>query len=474
MHSPVYCFLLISFSPIQRLTLVFSIPMVKKLLIPLFLFCFSIVHATTIKTDVLVIGGGPAGFAAAVQSARSKLKTMLVESSPFLGGDITKVGHTCVLAYGRNLPTGIWGEFRQKIRSHYLGKAGYDTSYNAVLRFEPYDGTDLLKKWADTVKNLTVKLNTPWKSIKKDGTGWEVTVVINNETVTISAKVVVDATDNGEVAIKEGIKIKTYFDNSKQQFDKDAYRTSIATGGALPGQKYTDVGPTNGYPPYPSFYSPLNSILSSEADNLLITAKELPVNKGIQYLPAEMTVGQGAGAAAAFCAFFKTTTKHLNVRIIQGEILDYKGYLMPFTDIPQKDPHWRAIQQVGVTGLIKGIQKINGEAAEIHFEPNAIVKTEEIEPILTEIYTRAFLWFNKEKPGTQFTLGNMLSLISDYTLTDPVTLQKFLEKAWTPTFKLAGSFDASRPITRLEFAVLANRYLNPFAKTVDLVGRIVN
>ena len=90
------------------------------------------------------------------------------------------------------------------------------------------------------------------------------------------------------------------------------------------------------------------------------------------------------------------------------------------------------------------------------------------------MYTRAFLWFNKEKPGDKFTLGNPLSLISDYTLTDPKTLQLHLQKAWALQFKLTGTFDLNRPVTRMEFAVLTNKYLNPFAKTVDLSGRMVN
>ena len=122
----------------------------------------------------------------------------------------------------------------------------------------------------------------------------------------------------------------------------------------------------------------------------------------------------------------------------------------------------------------KGVQKTNGNIIEVNFEPNAIVNTEEIKPFLLEIYTRAFLWFNKDKPGEKFTLGNLLSLISDYTLTDPKTLQLYLQKSWTSQFKLTGTFEASRPVTRLEFAVLTNRYLNPFAKTVDLSGKMVN
>ncbi|MGZ3926222.1 MAG: FAD-dependent oxidoreductase, partial [Mucilaginibacter sp.] len=220
------------------------------------------------------------------------------------------------------------------------------------------------------------------------------------------------------------------------------------------------------------------SIVPKDIDNLLVTEKALSVTSDVNAStmdPAvQMTLGQGVGATAAYLAFFKTTTKHLTVRIIQGEILDYKGYLLPFTDVSQKDPHWRAIQQVAATGLLRGIQKANGNTLEVHFGPDDIVSTEEIKPVLTEIYTRAFLWFNTEKPGDKFTVGNLLSLISDYTLTDPKTLQISLRKAWTTQFKLTGTFDLSRPVTRLEFAVLMNKYLNPFAKTVDLSGQIVN
>lgn len=555
--------------------------------------------------DVLVVGGGAAGVAAAIQSARSKVKTLLVEQGPWLGGSMT-MGGMCVLDANRNLPSGIWGEFRRKVTDYYRPRLGYDTAHNSILRFEPYTGAEILKKITDTVKNLNVKLNTRWTSIKKSGTGWEVGIIVNGETLTVVAKVVVDGTETGEVAAKAGAQfvsdngkdkdienitwiailkdfgrgadktivkpegydpslyawlkgkdikqllktaslpndkyminwagaeqsklenrdaaykkaklkilgliyylqtesgyknlglddqfgtadhlplmpyisesrhangeVRMVLDDIIKPYDRESklYRTSIAVGDAIPDGKGATL-------PFPAYSIPLGAVVVKDLENMLVTEKAIavsdPVNASTANPSVQMTLGQGVGATAAYCTFFKTTTRHLRVRIIQGEILDYKGYLMPFTDIPQKDVHFRAVQQVSATGLLKGIPKTNGNAIEMHFEPDNMVSTEEIKSVLTEIYTRGFLWFNKEKPGDKFTLGNLLSLISDYTLTDPKTLQITLQKAWTSQFKLTGSFELNRPVTRLEFAVLVNRYLNPFAKTVDLSGRIVN
>jgi len=565
--------------------------MVKRLLIPLFIFAFSFANAETIKTDVLVIGGGACGVAAAIQSARSKVKTMLIAPGPWLGGSMTMGG--------RNLPSGIWGEFRRKVTDYYRPRLGYDTSKNAILRFEPYTGAEILKKITDTVKNLTVKLRTPWTSIKKDGTGWDVTIMVNGEKVVVVAKVVVDGTETGEVAAKAGAQIVDDVKGDRtltiteiailKDFGRGADKSIAKPEGydpkefaylkgkdirqmlkdaQIPNDKYminwreyinimnggeksselkegfykegrlntlkliyylqtelglddqfntsdhlpylpyvkegervkgdvrmvlddilkpydresklyrTSIGVSENATKYPSFTIPLGAIVPKNTDNLLVTEKAISVTSEVNVStmnPAvQMTLGQGVGATAAYLAFFKTTTKHLTVRIIQGEILDYKGYLLPFTDIPQKDPHWRAIQQVCETGMLRGIWKTNGNSVEMHFEPNDTVRTAEVKPVLDEIYTRAFMWFAKEKPGEKLTLGNLLYFISDYTLTDPKTLELTIQKLWKPVLKLPGDLDLKRPATRLEFVVLANKYLNPFAKTVDLSGRIVN
>jgi hypothetical protein len=611
--------------------------MIKKLLLTLVISGCTYVYGQTIKTDVLVIGGGASGVAAGIQAARSKVKTLLIEQGPWLGGSLT-AGANCVVDANRNLPSGIWGEFRKHVRDFYKREPGYDTTASATLRFEPYTGAAILKRITDTVKHLTVKMNTPWTDIKKDGDQWQVTITEDGKPVIVKARVVVDATETGDVAAKAGAKFDVGFDSKKitgeaiapedalptieeitwiavlkdygraadrtiakpegynaadyaclkdkdikkmladgklpndkymikwgecansfpvtiaelepqqrEAFYKKArlktlgliyymetelglknlsldfqefgtpdrlpyipfireagrtkglirmtvndiytpydnpsklyYRTAIAVGDASPGQHYA-VGsnaPKINYPPMPGYSIPMGAVVIKEIDNLLVTEKALStthlVNASTFYPSVQMTLGQGVGTVAAYCAFFKTTTKNLDVRKIQGELLDYKGYLMPFVDVTQSDPYFRAIQQLGATGMLKGVQKTINKSTAVYFLPDSIVRTSEIKPTLLEIYTRSFLWFNKAKPGEVFTVGNLLSFISEMTLMDPKTLQLNMQKLWKAKFKFTSDFSMDKPITRREFAVLANLYINPFGRSVDITGRFTN
>ncbi len=76
-----------------------------------------------VTTDVLVIGGGVGGTAAGIQAARLGVKTMIVESTPWLGGMISSAG---VSATDGNhlLPSGLWNEFRNQLYKVYGGAGG--------------------------------------------------------------------------------------------------------------------------------------------------------------------------------------------------------------------------------------------------------------------------------------------------------------------------------------------------------------
>jgi hypothetical protein len=425
--------------------------MIKKLLF-LALFCnYSLIYAQTIKTDVLIVGATPAGIAAAIQSARSNVKAILISEDARLA--MFPSSQKLTIQNNLSVPSGFWGELRDSLVKHdHIS----DSAQNRPVSFEPEVATAVIKQITDSTKNLTIYFNAGFSTIKRDGDRWAISVTKSEKVTKILAKLVIDATGNDAITSVLGMSPSNLID-AFETSHPFLYRTSIATGIYLNGNK-------------PGAYSiPIGSVIVKDTVNLLST-KLLPDKTDIQSLPRQLELGQGLGAIAAYCAFYKTTTRKIRIRAIQGELLNFKAYLEPFTDIPANDPNWRPIQQIAATGLLKGIPA----GTQFLFRPDSLVNTNEVKAILIETYTRAFLWFGKENPGEKFTLGNLLSFISDYTLTDPELLNATIQKEWQTKYHFKQSFDLKRQVTRLEFAVLANKYLNPFARTIDLDGKLVN
>lgn len=441
--------------------------MVKKVLVLLLFIRSSIAFGETIKTDVVVVGNGTAAIAAAIQSGRSKVKTLLLLNGPWL----EELSAQVMVTENRRVytPSGIYEELDKELRNFYKKTPGYDTLAKP-LRYEPYTAAATLKKMADSVKMLTVKISVSYTAIEKDDTGWKLSVLINGEKVTVKAKVLVDGTENGDLILKAGLNLPPALKAWQDRSLPDLYRTSIASG-TYNIKENTDLP----YATAPVYYVPLNAVVVPNAENLL-TINNTLFPAGRFDVTAKIALGQGVGATAAFCAFFKTTTKKLDVRAVQIEVLDFKTTLLYFEDIDRSDAYYRAIQQIAATGMLKGIHTPAGaeSAGTFNFKPDLPVTTAEIKPVLTEIYTRAFLWLNKEHPGEKFTVGNLLSLISEVTLTEPGDLKATMQKLWKQEFKFESDFDVNKAVTRREFAVLANKYLNPFARTVDIHGKTVN
>jgi hypothetical protein len=431
--------------------------MIKKLLF-LALFCnCSLIYAQTIKTDVLIVGATPAGISAAIQCARSNVKATLISEDARIIAFPPSQNVTMQIDPGIN--SGFWGELRDSLAKYYHTPTA-DTMQNKPIRFEPDVAAAIIKRITDSTKNLTVYLNTEFSAIKKDGDRWAIGVTKNEKVTKILAKLVIDATSNGALTSILGMSRL----NSNDSLDKIhpfLYRTTIATGIDLSVGISASKSEVWGIP--------MSAVIVKDTANLLSTKLLLP-KEDIQFLPMQLEVGQGVGAIAAYCAFYKTTTRKMRIRAIQGELLNFKACLEPFTDVPTDDPNWRSIQQIAATGLLRGVSV----GPQFLFRPDSLVSTNEVKPILIDTYTRAFLWFGKENPGEKFTLGNLLSFISDYTLTDPELLISTLQKEWRTQYHFKQNFDLKRQVTRLEFAALANKYLNPFARMIDLNGKLVN
>jgi hypothetical protein len=182
------------------------------------------------KVDVVVVGGGPAGFAAAVSAARNGADTLLVERNSFLGG---------------TGPAGFVNQFRQMYHLcgiprevvRKLGEAGCsskDAQYGYVHSMA-FDQEELKFICIDMVEAASARiiLNT-----------WAVAPIVENKKVTgviienksgrqaILANVVIDASGDADIAARAGAPF------SSQRNDK---RLPFTMGFRLGGLDYKKI-----------------------------------------------------------------------------------------------------------------------------------------------------------------------------------------------------------------------------------------
>ncbi|WP_423146660.1 hypothetical protein [Rubrolithibacter danxiaensis] len=387
----------------------------------LFLVSFTSVHAQTIKTDVLVAGGGAVGAGAGIQAAHSGVKALLLVESPQPGNEISTIDS------GNNL--------------------GLNAEIILHSRKNPEKSiSEIVKSWTDTVKNLTVITGAKIKSVKKSGNRW-VVKLDNGKKIKALFLVGSDASllTNAGLSNKADTRISAGEFTSRNLYSNKLYRTSVpvsATGNTLNT-------------------APLGSLIPNGSENFIL----LP--SGDSGSSAGLIAGQSAGAAAAYCAFFKTNTNNINVRVVQGELLNYKSELIHLSDVNSADSNYAAIQHIAATGILKGVSA-NGS---LSFMPGKTVTVEEVREPVKEYYSRSQIWFADHITG-ELTLDDVLSLIR-FSGNRGNELNREVEKAWRSSFMFNTSFDLKRPVTRREFAVLIDTYLKPFSVRVDLTGRLL-
>ena len=391
-------------------------------------------QAQTTKTGVLVIGNTPAAVAAAIQSARSGAKTMYLTYSLSVSPIFSEEDLS----------------FIKGIKNHYSLKERKRSKTKDSIIAMPVllnQASNLIKGISDTVNNLTINNNNVVDEIKKDGKSWEIRLKGGQK---IKADVVVDASDNLSIATMLGIDAKKTMvitGNTINPFENKLYRSSVALG-------YQETGSV--------FTIPLGALIPQAVENLII----IPKQSG-KIRVSKMSAGQAGGTIAAYCAFFKTSTKTINVRVVQGELLAFDALLMPFADIELKDPNFLAFQRLGLSGLLKSSFS-NGK---IQFDTAGLVRAEDLRGSMKEFYTRSQLWFADNKKDT-LTINDAISLFK-YIANRGNELEKEIEEGWKVSFKLNNIFDPKRNINRKEFGILADKYLQPYNIRVDLSGNLM-
>lgn len=148
-----------------------------------------------ITTEILVVGGGTGGTAAAIQAARRGAKTILVSEFTWLGGMLTSAGVSA--PDGNELAafqTGIWGAFLRQLRSRQSG--GLDHGWVSFFTYDPGVGAQIFADWVAELPNLKwIAGQVPLEVLK---TGDRVTGVRFAD-YTIHAQITLDGTELGDL-----------------------------------------------------------------------------------------------------------------------------------------------------------------------------------------------------------------------------------------------------------------------------------
>jgi hypothetical protein len=196
-----------------------------------------------------------------------------------------------------------------------------------------------------------------------------------------------------------------------------------------------------------------------------------------------LLTGQAAGVLAAKSIKDKKRIRDIPVREVQEELLKLKCYLMPFVDVKPDDPHWEAIQRVGVTGILKGVGKPEGWANKMFFYPDSLIKASVFYDGLCEYFPNRPLNQNiLQSEYVNFSAFSML-LAKFYNVNYQNGLTKFIpplikkdalleekikgDPIWQP---ITEKMYNDEPFTRKEISALLHRYLEPFGRKVSMKG----
>lgn len=211
------------FVPYYRLTNTFCIMPTKYALLLILLLATTVFRAQT-HSDILIIGAGSGGTSAGIQAARMGIKVQVLEPGPWLGGMMTSAGVSAIDG-NHEMPSGIWGEFRQRLRNHYGGAQALATGWVSHTLFEPSVGMGILQEMA-SLPNLEIIYNSLLDKIIYDGKTWNITYIKNKKTHTMNATILIDATETGALLPMVGAEFRVGMDAKSDTGEPEAPPTS--------------------------------------------------------------------------------------------------------------------------------------------------------------------------------------------------------------------------------------------------------
>lgn len=188
--------------------------MIKAIFLIVTLFAFASCSQPE-TVDVLVVGGGASGTAAGIQSSRMGVKTMIVEETPWLGGMLTSAGVSCIDG-NYKLRSGIFGEFTDSLAARYGGYEALKSGWVSNICFDPHIGQEILSSMTEACGEvLQVRRETSVDRVSGEAGNWTVRMRdADGKRFLVNAKVIIDATELGDVANACGVEYSVGMDSS--------------------------------------------------------------------------------------------------------------------------------------------------------------------------------------------------------------------------------------------------------------------
>lgn len=185
------------------------------LLLILFIFACQSDEHRSIAYDLVIVQGSTGGTTAGIQAARMGAKTLIIEPHQWLGGMLTAAGVSAIDG-NHNMPAGLWGEFRSALRQYYGGAKAIETGWVSNTLFEPHVGANIWKELAEKETNLDIWYQSQFIMATPTEMGWHIQIDKNGEQQIVSCKMLIDATDLGDVAAAVGASYDVGMDAQSQ------------------------------------------------------------------------------------------------------------------------------------------------------------------------------------------------------------------------------------------------------------------
>ena len=249
------------------------------------------------------------------------------------------------------------------------------------------------------------------------------------------------------------------------------YRTGIAVGDYAVDHHHFrhpqwESLPDLHFYPIPSFNVPLGVLIPKQDDvqDLLVAEKSVSVsnliNGATRLQPVVMQLGQAAGTVAALACLEDKSVDEVDIRKVQSQLLDAGCYIMPYLDLPKDHKHFKAIQRIGATGILRGEGRNVGWANQTWFRTDDQLLGEEL---FVEDFYRGSLGLT-DGPVKVASFLNALRRLGVNIPEDAA--------AWWEQLGLENYYPR-RSITRLEAAVLIDTLFHPFSFPVDYTGAVL-